>query len=360
MSIVLRITDAGRAALVNAARDGTNAVRIASVGVAPTAIVAAANTAALPGEVKRIATISGAGVAADVIHLIVRDESADTYTVRSLALYLTDGTLFASYGQAAPIIEKSAGALLLLAIDATLLDVAANQITFGNTSFLNPPATTSTPGVVALATDAEAIVTRPFKVSGGGFHSWTEEEIAAFERRHPIGTVARLAFDLMIWTGQRGGDARKMGPASVRDTRLELTQEKTKVFVSLPIMPGLAESILATPTVGAIFVVTEFGKQFSVKGFGNKFRQWCDEAGLPNCSAHGLRKAAARRFAEAGCSNQEIKAWTGHTTDSEVARYTAAADQRTLSDTAADKLLANLAERLAKDAAKALKSGENK
>ncbi len=72
------------------------------------------------------------------------------------------------------------------------------------------------------------------------------------------------------------------------------------------------------------------------------------------------RKAAARRFAEAGCSNQEIKAWTGHTTDSEVARYTAAADQRTLSDTAADKLLANLAERLAKDVAKALKSGENK
>ena len=151
-----------------------------------------------------------------------------------------------------------------------------------------------------------------------------------------------------------------MGPGSVRDTRLELTQEKTKVFVSLPIMPGLAESILATPTAGPIFVVTEFGKQFSVKGFGNKFRQWCDEAGLPNCSAHGLRKAAARRFAEAGCSNQEIKAWTGHTTDSEVARYTAAADQRTLSDTAATKLLANLAERLAKDAAKALKSGENK
>jgi P2 family phage major capsid protein len=73
-----------------------------------------------------------------------------------------------------------------------------------------------------------------------------------------------------------------------------------------------------------------------------------------------LRTAAARRCAEAGCSNQEIKAWTGHTTDSEVARYTAAADQRTLSDTAADKLLANLAERLAKDAAKELQLAENK
>lgn len=112
--------------------------------------------------------------------------------------------------------------------------------------------------------------------------------------------------------------------------------------------------MLATPGAGRIFVLTDHGRQFSVKGFGNKFRQWCDEAGLPQCSAHGLRKAAARRFAEAGCSNQEIKAWTGHTTDSEVARYTKAADQRTLSDTAGQKLLANLAEKLANPSAKPL------
>jgi hypothetical protein len=157
MSITLRITDAGRAALVNAAHDGTNAVRIVSAGVSPVAIVAAGNTATLPGEVKRIATVSGGAVAADVIHLIVRDESADTYTARSLALYLADGTLFASYGQPTPIIEKSSAALMLLAIDATLLDVAASQITFGNANFLNPPATTATAGVVELATEAEAL-----------------------------------------------------------------------------------------------------------------------------------------------------------------------------------------------------------
>ena len=156
MSITLRITDAGRAALINAAHDGTNAVQIASVGVSPTAIVASPGTAALPGEIKRVATVSGAGVAADVIHIVVRDETTDTYTVRSIALYLADGTLFAAYGQAAPIIEKSAGALMLLAIDATLLDVAASQVTFGGANFLNPPATTETPGVVELATDAEA------------------------------------------------------------------------------------------------------------------------------------------------------------------------------------------------------------
>lgn len=207
---------------------------------------------------------------------------------------------------------------------------------------------------IGMASTNPVLATRPFKVEGTGFHSWTEDEIAAFEARHHRGTMARLAFDLMLWTGQRGGDVRRLGAGNVQGQRIELIQEKTKAEVSLPILPALAASILATSSAGRIFVLTEHGRQFSVKGFGNKVRQWCDEADLPECSAHGLRKAAARRFAESGCSNQEIKAWTGHSTDSEVARYTKAADQRTLSDAAGEKLLANLAEKLAKANAKSL------
>ena len=148
---------------------------------------------------------------------------------------------------------------------------------------------------------------------------------------------------------QRGGDARGMGPQHVRNKRLEVTQEKTGAIVSLPILPALAASIMATKTSGLVFLLSEHGKPYSRKGFGNKVRQWCDEAGLPQCSAHGLRKAAARRFAEAGCSNQQIKAWTGHTTDSEVSRYTAAADQQALSDSAGEMLMANLRKRLANE-----------
>lgn len=189
--------------------------------------------------------------------------------------------------------------------------------------------------------------TRPFKVEGGGFHTWSEDEIAAYERTHVVGTMARLAFDLLLFTGQRGGDVRLLGPGHVRDKRITLTQEKTGVTVSLPILPPLATSILATPSRAMVFVLNGLGRPFTRKGFGNRFRAWCDEAILPGCSAHGLRKAAARRFAEAGCSNQQIKSWTGHTTDSEVARYTAAADQKTLSDEAGDMLMANLRTRLA-------------
>ncbi|MDZ4308639.1 site-specific integrase [Allopontixanthobacter sp.] len=189
--------------------------------------------------------------------------------------------------------------------------------------------------------------TKHYKVDGTGFHTWTEKEIAQYEKRHPLGTTARLAFDIMLWTGQRRGDARLMGPQHVKSGRLDITQEKTGAKVSLPILPALAESIMATPTLGLVFLLSEHGKPYSKNGFGNKCRQWCDEAGLSHCSAHGLRKAAARRLAEAGCSNQQIKSFTGHTTDFEVARYTRAADQQALSDDAGKMLMANLRKRLA-------------
>lgn len=189
-----------------------------------------------------------------------------------------------------------------------------------------------------------------------GFHTWTEDEIAAYQAQHPLGSTARLTLELMLWTGQRISDARVMGPPSIRGKRLVVDQKKLqgKVVLSLPIMPALAESILATPTRGLVFILNEYGAPFTEKGLGNKMRQWCDEAGLPHCTAHGLRKAAARRFAEAGCSNQQIKSWTGHTTDSEVARYTAAVSQQAMSDAAADMLLANLQTRLGEPEANAL------
>ncbi len=82
---------------------------------------------------------------------------------------------------------------------------------------------------------------RARKVDTEGFHTWTEEEIAVFEERHPIGTKARLAFDLMLWTGQRGGDARVMGPQHLRNKRLHVTQEKTGVTISLPVLAPLAK-----------------------------------------------------------------------------------------------------------------------
>src|SRR3546814_17867693 len=113
----------------------------------------------------------------------------------------------------------------------------------------------------------------------------------------------------MLWTGQRGGDARVMGPQNIRSKRLVVTQEKTRATVSLPILPALASSIMATKSGALVFILSEHGKPHSRTGFGNKFPHWCDEAGLNECSAHGLRQAAARRFSDAEASKQQITAW---------------------------------------------------
>jgi integrase len=76
------------------------------------------------------------------------------------------------------------------------------------------------------------------------------------------------------------------------------------------------------------FLQTRYGKPFAGKSFTDWFGDACDKAGLgAECTFHGLRKAACRRLAEAGCSTNEIASISGHATLKEIARYTKAADQ---------------------------------
>jgi hypothetical protein len=156
-ALQLIVTTAGRAALTNATNNGTAPVLLAAVGVTATAFSAGPDTPALPGEIKRIATIAGGVTAADTLHVTIRDDSTDTYTVRGLALYLDDGTLFASFGQADVLLQKSTQASMLIAMDVQFADIDATDITVGDTNFQLNTATTEVQGVVELATDAETI-----------------------------------------------------------------------------------------------------------------------------------------------------------------------------------------------------------
>jgi integrase len=189
-------------------------------------------------------------------------------------------------------------------------------------------------------------LTKPYKETGS-FHTWTEGEIRQFKARWPIGTKQYLALALLLNTAQRSNDVRLLGPDSVRDDRLCLRQTKTDAELSLPIVMELRTAIKATRATGPTFLQTGAGKAFTQKGFGNWFSDACKAAGVPG-RAHGLRKAAARRLAEAGASQQELKAWTGHKTDSQVRRYVEAANQADMADAAANKM-ANRRDRLAKN-----------
>lgn len=167
-----------------------------------------------------------------------------------------------------------------------------------------------------------------------GFHSWTVEEVSAFRDHYPVGSKERLALALLLYTGQRRSDVVKFGPQHVKDGWLSFTQMKNKgrkpVTLSLPILPELQTAIDATPIGDLAFLVTEFGKPFTSNGFGNWMRKRCDQAGLPHCSAHGLRKAGASIAAENGATERQLMAIYGWSTMKEAARYTKAARQKVL------------------------------
>jgi integrase len=173
-----------------------------------------------------------------------------------------------------------------------------------------------------------------------GIQTWTEDEVPKFIDRHPVGTMAHLAMMLMLCTGQRRSDAVRMGWQHIRNGKIALRQEKTNTPLIIPIHPDLEQALAAVPRTNLTFLVTMHGKPFISAGFGNWFRERCDEAGLTQCSSHGLRKLAATRLAEAGCSEREIMAVTGHKSVSEVSRYTKAADQSRLAEQAAKRLAA--------------------
>lgn len=173
------------------------------------------------------------------------------------------------------------------------------------------------------------------KETGPGHHTWTVEECLAFEKRHPIGTMARLVYALALYTASRVSDLHRLGPQHLTgDGFIRIRQEKTNAVVVLPVVPPLLDAIEAIPASALTFAVTSYGKPFSVKGLSNKMAEWCDQAGLPQCRAHGLRKATAARLAEHGMSAHQIAAVTGHKTLSEVQRYTAEADQKRLAKAA--------------------------
>lgn len=184
-----------------------------------------------------------------------------------------------------------------------------------------------------------------------GFHTWTEGEIDKYEAHHKIGTRARLAFDLLLWTGQRRSDVVRMGRQHVRGGVIDVTQQKTGTRLVVPILPALRASLDAIPSDHLTFLTTAAGAAFSPAGFGNWFREMCRTAGLPErCSAHGLRKATGRRLAEAGCTAHEIMAVLGHRTLQEAERYTRAASQSRLAHSGMSRIdpgtkVSNLADR---------------
>ena len=180
---------------------------------------------------------------------------------------------------------------------------------------------------------------RRVRYATSGFHSWTVEEVRQFEERHPIGTKARLALALLLFLGVRRGDVVTLGRQHVKAGWLRMVPRKTRhrrlEISEKPVLPVLAEILARSPTGALTFLETEYGRRSRRTGFGGWFRKRCDEAGLPHCSAHGLRKAGATIAAENGATDRQLMALYDWTTREQANAYTAAANRKRLAGDAA-------------------------
>lgn len=193
-------------------------------------------------------------------------------------------------------------------------------------------------------TDNPVAASDAFAQAGDGHHTWTESEIAQFEAQWPLGTRERLAMALLLYTALRRSDMVRLGRQHREGEWFVIRQQKTAAPIRLPIAPQLAEAIEAVEGSHLTYLVTQFGQPFTGDGFGNWFRRKCAKAGIPHCTPHGLRKAMSRRLAEAGATNQEGRAMTGHKSDRLFSHYASRANQGALAGAGMAKVVANLSE----------------
>lgn len=173
---------------------------------------------------------------------------------------------------------------------------------------------------------------RTVKKAKGGFYKWTVADVNQFLERHPTGSKARLALGLLLFTGARRQDMVTFGRQHVRAGWIRYVPKKTlykrRDVSQKPFLPVLDQIIASSPCGSMTFLETAYGKPFTPAGFGNWFRDRCDEAGLEHCAAHGLKKAGATLAAENGATASQLMAMFDWSTISQAEVYTRAADRK--------------------------------
>ncbi len=199
--------------------------------------------------------------------------------------------------------------------------------------------------------------------SAEGFHYWTPEELQAYRDKHPEGTMARLAVEIMYWCGFRASDVIRRGRPQMADGRnWKFTLHKNRNSAPVPYFAEVAPELIAllkrTPSTNrqgmvwdqidvhvtrndegdverlSPFLRNAQGKPFTRGAFTKAMRAWCDAAGLPQCTAHGVRKHGATEVAENEGTEQEIMAFLGHSDPGSARRYVANANRRKNADRA--------------------------
>lgn len=174
-----------------------------------------------------------------------------------------------------------------------------------------------------------------------GYYTWTEADIAQFEAFHGLGSKAVLALRLMLATGASRQDVARLGWQNIKAGSIEYRRGKTGEAHSgsLEFAPELQAALKLADRDSLLFITHGNGRGYSANAFGNWFKDQCKAAGLPQCTAHGLRKAGATRLANAEATEFEVQAYLAHKTPDEARTYVKAADRNRLTNSGNKKRL---------------------
>jgi integrase len=218
----------------------------------------------------------------------------------------------------------------------------------------------------AFAKDSNWLTENPVRddikaaaIKTDGYHTWTVEEVEQYQAHHLVGTQARLALDIMLYTGLRRSDAIVFGRQHIRNGVITFRTRKTGAEITLPLLPPLAKSIEAAPTGDLIFLFNSREQAWKNISFGYWFAARVAEAGLPSiCTAHGLRKAGATIAANNGATPFELAAMFGWSSVRMAEVYTKKADRARLAERAANKLYPHTTERFGRRTKKAASNND--
>jgi hypothetical protein len=178
-----------------------------------------------------------------------------------------------------------------------------------------------------------------------GHPTFMDEDLAAFEAAYPHGSHERLWYEVLLCTGLRVGDAARAGRQHVKDGELRLRTEKTHTWVTLRVLPRLKHALAVGPKgldTELAWITQKNGKAMDKNYLGRMFSEACRNIGLDR-SAHGMRKAAARRYIEAGAQPEQLKAIFGWETSAMVDKYTKKFNRAKVSLRAMDDFVLDLA-----------------
>jgi integrase len=177
--------------------------------------------------------------------------------------------------------------------------------------------------------------TRIRRYKGGTHHTWTDAELDGYRARWPLGTRERLAFAVLLYSGQRVSDAVKLKRSDV----LSFSQQKTGKEMNIPAHPALIRAVKAGPSNGVYIVGDERGRPIIGDTLSKIIKRAVRQAKMPaRCKAHGLRKAIQRVLAEHEATTKQMQAISGHKTLKEAERYSEAASQSRLAASAIARL----------------------